>query len=185
MSRTCQLSRAAPALGRVSIGVLSLGLGCGATPTSTSLATQDPSGLPSTVTASAAAADESPDYLWSFDGLRLQVDARLIVQESSSGNIVLRLAHSNSLPGSSWKIFDAHDRCCPQYTFTNLDSFYNSATPIAAEPIQGRADLVLPWRQLGLLNATLPTARQLIVQRLTDSGRPAYALFEFVFPGPQ
>lgn len=185
MSRTCHLGRAAPALGVVSVGVLSLGLGCGATPTSTPLATPDPAGSPSTVTASAAAADVSPDYLWSFDGLRLQVDARLIVQDSSSGNIVLRLAHSDSLPGSAWKIFDANNHCCPQYTFTNLDSFYNSATPIATDNIPGRADLVLPWRQFGLLNTTLPTARQLFVQRLSDSGRPAYALFEFVFPGPQ
>lgn len=167
------------------LAALVLCLGCGSTPPSSPLATTDPVGSPSTVTASAAAADGSPDYLWSFESLRLQVDAHSIVQDSSSGSIVLRLAHNNSLPGSAWKIFDAKDHCCPQYTFSYIDGFYNSATAIASDKMLDRTDLVLPWRLFGLLGATLPTPRQLIVQRLADSGQPSYALFEFVFPAPQ
>lgn len=173
--------RAPPVL----LAALVLGLGCDSTPPSSPLATTDPIGSPSTVTASAATADGSPDYLWSFESLRLQVDAHSIVQDSSSGSIVLRLAHKNSLPGSTWKIFDAQERCCPQYTFSYIDGFYNSATAIASDKMLDRTDLVLPWRLFGLLGATLPTERQLIVQRLADSGQPSYALFEFVFPAPQ
>ena len=185
MSRTRRLGRAARRLGAASLGALSLGLCCGETPTSSTPGSPDPGGFPSTVTASAAVADETPNYLWSFDGLQLQVDARLIVQGSSTGNIVLRLAHSDSLPGNAWRIFDARERCCTQYTFSNLDIFYKTIPPIAEGQIPGRADVVLPWRQFGLLDATLPTQRQLLVQRVTDSGRPSYALFEFNFPAPQ
>lgn len=163
----------------------SLWLGCGSTPSTGAPGVAPPSGLPSTVTATAAAADVSPNYLWSFDTLQLLVDANLVVQDASSGNIRLQLANKNSPPGEEWKTFEVTDPCCRNYTYTELDTLYSTASQAATGPIGGPADLVLSWRLFGLLGKTLPTKRALIVQRKGGSGRAAYALFEFVFPGPQ
>ncbi len=164
---------------------LGLWLGCGSTPTTTQSESADRSGTPPSVSATAAAADASPNYLWSFDNLRLLVDANLVVQDSSSGNIVLRLANKDSQPGEEWKTFDVSDACCQQYTYGTLHALYNTATPASTGRITSSGEQVLPWRAFGLLGKMLPTKRQLIVRRQADSGQPAYALFEFVFPGPQ
>lgn len=177
-----------PSLARVPAACLlggSLWLGCGSTSSTGAPGTDPPSGQPSTVTATAAAADVSPNYLWSFDTLQLLVDANLVVQDASTGNIRLQLANKNSPPGEEWKTFEVTEPCCRNYTYLELDTLYNTANNAATDTIRGPADLVLSWRLFGLLGKTLPTKRALIVQRKGGSGRAAYALFEFVFPGPQ
>lgn len=179
LHRSCLCARGAWLCG------IGLWLGCGSTPTSTTNETAGRDGSPPTVSASAVASDASPSYLWSFDNLRLLVDANLVIQDSSSGNIVLQLPHSNSPHGDEWKTFDAGGSCCQQYTYSELDSLYQTATPAATDRITDASDLVLSWRLFGLLGKTVPTKRTLIVKRRGGSGHPAYALFDFVFPGPQ
>lgn len=122
-----------------------------------------------------------PDYSMGFDGLQLVVDADKIVQDSSTGNIMLM---HNGQPGEEWRIFDEATLCCEAYTFAAIDFFYKHMDPVASGAIEGEANVALDWTSFDLEGKKLPKARTVIVKHSGEGGIYSYQLFQLLFPGP-
>jgi hypothetical protein len=144
-----------------------------------------PPAIYATVTAYASAIGvRAPSYDMGFDGLRLVVDANLIVQPTSIGALILDM-HPGEQPGEELKIFDEGNRCCKAYDFAEVDSIYKNDTAIWTAPIMTPGDVILPWPVFGLGGRTLPTTRTVIVKHTDGGGVYSYQVFQVVFPAPR
>lgn len=125
-----------------------------------------------------------PTYTLDFGALRLDVDANLVVQDSSSGDAVLRLSLSQPQPGEQWRLFDESSKCCRSYSFPTIDTIYRNITPIAVGNITAVTDVSIPWTRFDLVGKRLPRTRTLIVKHTSGSGVVSYELFQVLFLGP-
>ncbi len=131
-----------------------------------------------------------PNYGMGFDSLQLVVDANRVVQPTSSGNIVLQPPTASPQAGEAWKIFDETSQCCMSYSFTEIDSLYNSNTQLSSGTIAGTGAINIPWTSLGLSGKVLRQSapfetRYVIVKHTAPSGGVySYELLEVAFPGP-
>jgi hypothetical protein len=125
-----------------------------------------------------------PNYLISFDALQLVVDSNKIVQDSSSGNVVLTLPSSQPQAGEEWKTFDESTFCCTSYSFAEVDGIYKNRPANATGTIMGGGMINIPWTKFDLLGRTLPRSRTLIVKHTDGGGVYSYELFQILFPGP-
>lgn len=126
-----------------------------------------------------------PNYTMSFDTLKILVDANLVVQNTSSGNVVLKLPGTAAQAGEQWKLYDEASLCCDTYSFAVIDTMYRNVTPVSTGMITGNTDVSIPWTGWDLLGKTLPKSRWLVIRHLDNvSGVYSYELFQVVFPGP-
>jgi hypothetical protein len=121
-----------------------------------------------------------PDYDLGFDGLQLEVDADKIVQQSSTGGIVLV---RNQQVGEEWKAFDLHAGCCEWFTFGQIDELYRNGDAIRTG-LLGAENFGIPWSELDLAGETLPETRVIVVKHTGEGGVYSYQLFQILFPGP-
>jgi hypothetical protein len=139
---------------------------------------------PATYSKVSAAAEGSaiapPDYGMEFAALELKVDAQWIVQDTSTGDIILRAQEQGA---EEWKIFDEVAGCCGWYQFADIDSLYKSGEEVAGDGM-GVGDLVLPWNTFALLGERLPETRVLVLKHTGEGGVYSYELFQVMFPGP-
>lgn len=162
-----------------SLGAMALP-GCGSNSLS---APMDPSAIPARAAVAASEQVPPPSYVLKFDGLQLIVDANAVVQPSSAGTVLLQ-AQSAPQAVEEWKIFDETQRCCQNYSFSEIDRLYKSSTPIHSGSLAVPADFSISWSRFGLVDKALPLSRSLVIQRTSGSGLRAYQLFNVMFPGP-
>jgi hypothetical protein len=122
-----------------------------------------------------------PDYDLGFDKLQLVVDADKIVQQTSTGGIVLE---QNEQAGEEWKLFDLHAYCCEWFTFGLIDELYRNGEAINSGVLDA-GDVTIPWTELGLGGERLPETRVIVVKHTGEGGVYSYELFQILFPGPE
>lgn len=125
-----------------------------------------------------------PNYAMDFTNLKLYVDANLVVQPTSLGDVVMKLPGTGAVPGEEWKGFDEGTRCCTTYSFAEIDTIYKNFTPITGGTINASDDIAIPWRNFDLLGQTLPRWRTVIVKHTDGGGVYSYELFQILFRGP-
>jgi hypothetical protein len=151
-------------------------LACGATAPPAIYATVNATGVGGSV--------PPPNYLVSFDSLQLVVDGSKIVQNSSSGNVVLTLPSNLPQAGEQWRIFDESTPCCSSYSFAEIDSLYKNGAAKGSGTLMGAGQVSIPWSSFDLLGRTLPRSRTLIVKHTDGGGVYSYELIQILFPGP-
>lgn len=125
-----------------------------------------------------------PNYTMGFDSLSLIIDANKVVQNTSSGNVVLQTSMPAQL-GEEWRAFDESSMCCGTQSFSEVDAIYKQGHPIATGTISGAANVNINWTSLNLAGQTLPKVRSIIVKHTDGGGVYSYELFQVTFPGPQ
>lgn len=126
----------------------------------------------------------APNYGMTFDNLKILVDANLVVQNTSSGNVVLKLPAASPQVGEQWKLFDEASLCCDTYSFAVIDTMFRNVTAVSSGMITGNADVTIPWSGWDLVGKTLPKSRWLVIKHTDGGGVYSYELFQVVFPGP-
>lgn len=126
-----------------------------------------------------------PNYTMAFDALQLKVDANQIVQNSSSGNVVLKFPAMGGQIGEQWRLYDEASLCCDTYSFAAIDTIYRNVTPVSSGNITAPGDISIPWTNWDLAGKALPKSRWLIVKHtdLGAGGVYSYEMFQVVFPG--
>lgn len=126
----------------------------------------------------------APNYSITFDTLQLVVDSSLVVQDSSSGNILLKHPALQGQVGEEWATFGDSTPCCQPVSFAYIDNLYKTGHQVATGAITSLGDIGIHWTQFGLLGLRLPSSHTMIVKHTDGSGVYSYELFQILFPGP-
>jgi hypothetical protein len=122
----------------------------------------------------------APDYEVEFDDLQLVVDAYKVVQDSSSGSIVLLAGQHGA---QEMKLFGGGNKCCEDLTFADIHGLYTEGDALEEATLDD-GNVVLSWERFHLLNETLPEWRVIVLKRTGEGGVISYELIRILFPGP-